>query len=392
MTAVKRYLAFSVMLASMLVIASTAAAGRGDAGTAWRLAKIDSVAPDAFLRDVDAVPGRRRAWAVGESSTLSGKAPPSIHFRGRRFALVPMAEPTDVDQFISLAGVDAVADDDVWAVGWYRSASLQHTQPLIEHYDGSRWRIVPAPGAPQGSDVELTAVSFAGAQEGWAIGEEAAQGQVVQGEVFYHYSDGKWVDATGEIPTLDQQTSTELLDIDAEAPDDILISGTGEFDTGQTSAVHGVIYRWDGQSWHEKVRNDPRTLESRLPGVDQRGGEAWAVGDLRTPRGGFALAMHRTRQAGAWRDLGRRHRLRPRHPAIIREVAALRRNVAYAAGGTLVDPREETDDPLIWRLTRRGGRVQRIVIPNASPSGSGYTLTAIAISGRWGWAVGGNLD
>jgi hypothetical protein len=45
-----------------------------------------------------------------------------------------------------LNGVAMVSPTDVYAVGWFENAATngQHTT-LIEHFDGSHWRIIPSP-------------------------------------------------------------------------------------------------------------------------------------------------------------------------------------------------------------------------------------------------------
>ncbi|HYS44322.1 MAG TPA: hypothetical protein VEM32_10130, partial [Geobacteraceae bacterium] len=40
--------------------------------------------------------------------------------------------------------VAALAPDDVWAVG-SRQPSFAEFQPLIEHWDGTAWSVVPGP-------------------------------------------------------------------------------------------------------------------------------------------------------------------------------------------------------------------------------------------------------
>jgi hypothetical protein len=44
-------------------------------------------------------------------------------------------------------GVAAIAPNDVWAVGGYGNLTT-HAQPLIQHWDGQSWTIVPTPTLP----------------------------------------------------------------------------------------------------------------------------------------------------------------------------------------------------------------------------------------------------
>jgi hypothetical protein len=45
----------------------------------------------------------------------------------------------------TLQGVTAISGRDVWAVGYSYDAVAATLAPLIEHWDGSTWSIVPSP-------------------------------------------------------------------------------------------------------------------------------------------------------------------------------------------------------------------------------------------------------
>jgi hypothetical protein len=48
-----------------------------------------------------------------------------------------------------LIAVSAVSGSDVWAVGDFLSSQLQD-RTLIEHWNGTRWRVVPSPNVGTG--------------------------------------------------------------------------------------------------------------------------------------------------------------------------------------------------------------------------------------------------
>src|SRR5262245_57957549 len=50
----------------------------------------------------------------------------------------------------SLAGVAAAGDSDVWAVGWSFNQRLNAYRTEIQHWDGSRWRVIKSPNATNG--------------------------------------------------------------------------------------------------------------------------------------------------------------------------------------------------------------------------------------------------
>lgn len=96
------------------------------------------------------------AWAVGLHSN-----PGQVlveHWDGSRWEVVPTP---DVGQSELLA-VEAISHNDVWAVG------NQINETLIEHWDGSRWTVMPNPAAPRGLLRDIAAVS---ARDIWVVGD-----------------------------------------------------------------------------------------------------------------------------------------------------------------------------------------------------------------------------
>ena len=67
-----------------------------------------------------------------------------------------------------LNGVATRSSADAWAVGWSRSAEGDSLSALIEHWNGTAWRVVPGP-APGQSSV-LSGVAIVSASNAWAVG------------------------------------------------------------------------------------------------------------------------------------------------------------------------------------------------------------------------------
>lgn len=102
-------------------------------------------------------------WAVGHSAPARSYPPTSTlveHFDGSSWKVVPSPSP-DAQQN-TLVGVLALAPNDVWAVG--QSAR----RALIEHFDGSSWTVTAAP-AP-GTTSALSAIAGAGQSDVKAVG------------------------------------------------------------------------------------------------------------------------------------------------------------------------------------------------------------------------------
>lgn len=157
------------------------------------------------------------AWAVGGSGADSQGDPAHTlieHWDGTKWSIVPSANPTktplgDPVQTSSLHAVVALASNNVWAVG-QAASSTQFT--LIERWNGTSWSIVPSPNfvAPGFGVVNsLQSISCTSATDCWAVG---TTGQLANGggqlDVLIEHWDGtKWTVAT---PTVTVGIETAL--------------------------------------------------------------------------------------------------------------------------------------------------------------------------------------
>jgi hypothetical protein len=82
-------------------------------------------------------------WAVEDlNQDTSSQQPLAVHFDGTSWSVVPTLT---LKGRASFSGVSAVASTDVWAVGAKDISSTGTAQPLIEHWDGASWSLVPNP-------------------------------------------------------------------------------------------------------------------------------------------------------------------------------------------------------------------------------------------------------
>ncbi|MDP9379114.1 MAG: L,D-transpeptidase family protein [Chloroflexota bacterium] len=100
----------------------------------------------------------RSGWMVGGGwdTTVPGLSKPNMPMIGRFEGEEWFRVESPVDEL--WYGVDAVAEDDAWAVG---------SNGAIIHWDGAEWRSVKSPGTARLSDVEMV-----NARDGWAVGDE----------------------------------------------------------------------------------------------------------------------------------------------------------------------------------------------------------------------------
>jgi hypothetical protein len=80
-------------------------------------------------------------------------------------------------------GVAAVSAQLAWAVGSIGS------RPLIEHWDGTSWKVVPGPGSPRLQT--LAGVAASSAKDAWAVGLGTGPGNSSLG-LIRHWNGTAW--------------------------------------------------------------------------------------------------------------------------------------------------------------------------------------------------------
>lgn len=93
------------------------------------------------------------AWAVGYGENSDGFTQPLIeHWNGKKWRVVAPAidSGNQEDAFSSVAAVSA---NNIWVVGSHFDHTLSGTDGLIEHWNGSTWSIVPNPNSFLNSDI-----------------------------------------------------------------------------------------------------------------------------------------------------------------------------------------------------------------------------------------------
>lgn len=123
-------------------------------GTRWRyLPSPIGNFPGGPLAGGLAAISARDIWLVGEEGTT--KSAPKYHtlverWNGSKWTIVPAPYAyKDQKPNIGLAAVSGSSSNNVWAVGSYQSGpNGGDRSPLIEHWDGTRWRLQPSPNPP----------------------------------------------------------------------------------------------------------------------------------------------------------------------------------------------------------------------------------------------------
>jgi hypothetical protein len=316
----------------LLAVAGSSAASPG-ASCRWRTAAVEEPHPNLFnaLNSVTATPSGR-AWAIG--SYYTGKeAGPSGAFieewMGRRWQLVGRPLPN-----AGLWSVSASDNNDAWAVGdhlaehwnghtWRRvrtahvsGRSILHAvaavgprnvwlvgskwqgagtraETLVEHWNGSRWSVVPTPNPPQVAsrqDAGFQAVSARSASDVWAVGYEIVggrgatvrHGKPAAGTLIEHWNGRRWqIVPSPSVRASNGVLNDNLFSVSADRSNDAWAAGSwgsGHILGYGGGGDHALVLHWNGQSW-SRASLPKIPMRSLLGGVAARNGRAWAVGD-----------------------------------------------------------------------------------------------------------------
>ncbi|MGN6379738.1 MAG: hypothetical protein ACTHNU_12355 [Gaiellales bacterium] len=189
------------------------------------------------------------AWAVGWQDTPNSGAL-ALHWNGRSWSVVPTPVPA-AGRTRVLNSVSAVSASNVWAVGGVTGPS--GTFPLVEHWNGTAWKVVSAPGGGA-----LTTVRVVTATNVWAAG----------GHLVEHYNGTAWSMVSAPVTA-----TTQLSEIN-RVPGTTHLWAVGK-DTGASPETPVAIY-FNGTSW---VAHNPPSTTGELDGVAaDSGSNVWASG------------------------------------------------------------------------------------------------------------------
>jgi hypothetical protein len=218
-------------------------------------------------------------WAVGWAwnNRLSAYRTLIEHWNGASWSMVK--SPNATNGYNLLNGVAVIAANDVWTVGQAANGSTYST--LVERWNGAGWSIVPSPNVAGSSSV-LTAISVVSANDIWAVGYSTDSN-------FNNYSlTMHWNGATWSIvpsPTVDHDI---LFAVDAVASNDVWAVGRskpGGYGEDRTLTLH-----WDGSIWNVVASPNDSSNDNILFGVAAvTSNDVWAVGNASSLK---TLAIH----------------------------------------------------------------------------------------------------
>jgi hypothetical protein len=231
-------------------------------GTAW--ADVPHPIQISFLTGVAAITPDD-AWAVGYNR------PVAMHWNGTGWRRVLIPLPGS-DQFLN--DVSATSSTDVWAVGYYVGEGIH---PLVERWDGSRWRRVSAPDARPGTNA-LYGVTAISPDDAWAVGHYDTTGGADFQPFILHWDGDEWSVVDAELPP--SGSSNHLFGVSAATPTDVWAVGYW----GHPEPHQPLIEHWDGTSWRiQQAAPGPGEVNILSAVSAASSTEVWAVGESSNP-------------------------------------------------------------------------------------------------------------
>lgn len=348
-------------------LATVAFASSANAATSpWTVApSANSGTTNNQLSAVSAVDATH-AFAVG-SVTGHGIAE---SWDGTRWSLMSTPNPDLAD---TLLGVSAVSATDVWAVGFAKPTATSDQHALIEHFDGTKWTIVPNPS--NGITDSLKAVSARSATDVWAVGSNGRNTTTLP--LVEHWNGTSW----SIVPSAKLGPSaTGFFNGVTTSPNGAVWAvGTATTPAVPEGSNRGaLIERWNGSAFVQVAT--PPTTDARftttLTAVAESGSnDVYAVGDF----GDDGIALHW--DGTAWSTISL-----PAVPdvsVLLNSVTVVGPNDAWFAG--------TTQGSTITTVTEQSTSTSSAVV--ASPSGSVRGgLAGIAHTGPTVFAVGSQIN
>jgi hypothetical protein len=205
-------------------------------GSRFRAVPSPNIANRANVLEDAAGTAANDIWAVGHADRIDtvGSRTLILRWSGSAWAIVPSPSFGGAHDENVLSGVAAIAADDAWAVGWFRTLDPAKGRALTFHWNGSAWSEVANPcGRVLHEVFALSATNV------WAVG----------GSSTCRWNGTSWTRipaAQGPNPNL----SIDLQDVSGTGPGNLWAVGLAAFSCGEGSVCHtGVIEHGNGSVW-----------------------------------------------------------------------------------------------------------------------------------------------
>ena len=261
-----------VLLAVFAARTPGAKAASAKSSCSWQVVSAPTAGQGTHLYSMAAL-SKSDIWSVGEYlSTGSGGATKTLieNWNGSQWSIIPSPSIGKNDN--SLGGAAAVSTNDVWAVGSAVIGSPFQYKVLIEHWNGTKWYVMPGP-VPSQEGGGLSSVSVVSANDIWAVGTYYNNG-FTNYTLAAHWDGKQWNMVSTPNP---QSGGNYLNSVVALSSTDVWAVG-GSF--SGTGAALSLVEHWDGTQWSVISSPNPGAGYNDLSSVSAvSANDIWAVGD-----------------------------------------------------------------------------------------------------------------
>jgi hypothetical protein len=194
------------------------------------------------------------------------------------WSVVPSPSPNSKVGGSELKAVAVVAANNVWAVGNFAVPNATCTNctfdTLIEHWNGTKWSVVPSPSVGNGSDT-LEAITVISAKDIWAVGNHDDSATGDNQTLTEHWNGSKW--SLVASPNVGTDSDNFLNGVTAVSANNVWAVGSEK--ASSTTQVQTLIEHWNGTKWSVVTSPNVGTGNNNLNGVTTVSAkDVWAVG------------------------------------------------------------------------------------------------------------------
>lgn len=187
------------------------------------------------LSAVTTTSGGAQVFAAGAYTGPDGDRSLVVHWTGAGWERMGSR---DRQGSTDLYGIAARGPSDVWAVGSSSADGFLTTRTVIEHWNGSSWKLVRSPNPDQFQN-ELTHVA-AGRD-----GSLFATGHTSTGSLLVHRAHGRW--HVVDVPRPAGFGSVFLEGLAVRTRDNVWLAGYGQ--RASDGQARPLVAHWDGTAW-----------------------------------------------------------------------------------------------------------------------------------------------
>jgi hypothetical protein len=220
-------------------------------------------------------------WAVGDTNSSQRSVQITLieHWDGTRWSIVPSPNvQTGFGDANVLQAVSAVSSTDVWATGWAIDDARGGIDMLFEHWDGTRWSIVPTP-SPIGAFQFGFGIDARTSTDAWAVGYDG--GGVALRNLAAHWDGSTWSKVPPPTFGWGSPPDNHLFAVTSLADNDAWAVGWENNIDGLNKQLT-ITMHWNGSVWTVVPSPNPNTSGGELFGVTALSStDVWAVGESR---------------------------------------------------------------------------------------------------------------